>query len=372
MKKILTTLISTMILLFAGSVFAFTPPPPPENGWFVLDQAGKLTPDQITSLNQKIENMSKVSKNEFAVVILKSLDGEEIAEVAQNIFRTWGIGKMGLNNGVLLLISIDERKTRIQTGKNIEGELPDLLCSDILSKTLRPRLKSGDFFGGINATLDDLSSHLESRANVPVPVFINSSATSSDSSGIGWILLAVLVVPGLICLAFFISWHQKKKSEREWEKSQKKFDEKRIRRANQRNVQMWEQKARETQVNLNGAFKDPHFGVVSNPVHSHTSRSFPRPLPDPPSFVKSSAAVVGAGGVLAADEFARKRRAQEEEDENRRRREREDEEDRARRRRESESTWSSPPSSPSFGGGSDFGGGFGGGDVSGGGASGDF
>ena len=133
MKKFL---ILSIVLIAPIFSFAFTVPEKPTG--FVQDYAGMLTTEQVTSLETKLENFEKSSTNEIAVVTIKSLDGDTIENVAQEIFTKWGIGKTDKNNGALLLISLEDRKTRIHTGYGVEGDLTDLGTSYIQQEVITP------------------------------------------------------------------------------------------------------------------------------------------------------------------------------------------------------------------------------------------
>lgn len=204
MKKyflLLTILLST---LFSANAMAYTPPPAPQNGWYISDQAGKLSQTDITILNRKIDRISKVTKNEFGILLLQDMGGDNIEDVTNATFKAWGVGKRGLDNGCLIVVAIKERKTRIETGKGIEGEVTDLQASDILRKNLAPHLKRGDFAGGLSETLDALSGLMESRASKKPEV--NSGGCDIGGAGApDWdasLIFIILISAGLVLLVF--------------------------------------------------------------------------------------------------------------------------------------------------------------------------
>lgn len=184
MKKLLCVLVTMLVTMFSVNALAYTPPAAPANGGYVVDQAGKLSTSQIQQLNQKIDRISKSTKNEFGILLLQDMGGENIEDVANATYKGWGVGKRGLDNGCLIVVSIKERKSRIETGKGVEGEIPDLKANDILKTNLNPHLKSGDFYGAFDDTLNALSAQMESRqgqkADPP-----RTSSSSCDVSGVG-------------------------------------------------------------------------------------------------------------------------------------------------------------------------------------------
>jgi len=230
MKKYLAILIVSLISLFTSRVSAYTAPPKPDNGWYIVDQAAKLTEDQIKQLNVKLDNISKSTANEYGALIVPSLNGETIEEVAQTTFRSWGIGKKDLNNGVLVVISVSDRKSRIHTGKGVEGDLPDLLCNDILRKNLNPHLKYDDFYGGLSETFRVIASTVESR-HIKAPnkstdnstpnTFYKQHESGSYSGFIFAIMIAILLIGFLVW--YFIS--ENEKQEKEYRRLREEQDE---------------------------------------------------------------------------------------------------------------------------------------------------
>ena len=176
MKKVIITLL-LFVPVIAG---AFTIPPKPTN--FVSDYAGMLTADQVTTLNNKLSQFEQQTTDEIAVVTVPSLDGEPIENLAQEIFTQWGIGKKDTNNGVLLLISLADHKTRIQTGYGVEGDLTDIATSYIQSDVMTPAFRAGDYNGGINGAVDKMITALGGATIVPS----DYQQTSSQNDGANW------------------------------------------------------------------------------------------------------------------------------------------------------------------------------------------
>lgn len=184
MSKFISILVTLVVSLFCFNALAFTPPPAPEKGWYIVDQAGKLSAGDKQKLNQKIEQVSKTTKNEFGILLLSTMDGDNIEDAAYETFKKWGVGKRGLDNGCLIVVSFKERKSRIETGKGVGGDVPDITAKNILDTKLNPHLKKGDVYGGLDETLTALSSHIESRHNQKAdpPPTSNPSHTSPVST----------------------------------------------------------------------------------------------------------------------------------------------------------------------------------------------
>ncbi|NCN99828.1 TPM domain-containing protein [Candidatus Falkowbacteria bacterium] len=123
---------------------------------FVNDYAGVLSSEQKSSLENKLTQFTASSTNEVAVVIISSLEGDSIENYANKLFADWKIGTEKQNNGVLLLIAINDKKMRIETGYGLEGALPDATANQIITKTLRPAFQANDYYSGIDAATNQI------------------------------------------------------------------------------------------------------------------------------------------------------------------------------------------------------------------------
>jgi uncharacterized protein len=122
----------------------------------VNDAAGILNPTQAASLEKKLVNIDNASSSQIAVVIIPSLNGYPIEDYANKLFRDWGIGSKRKNNGILLLIAINDRKIRIEVGYGLEGAIPDIIAKRIIDNDITPNFKNREYYAGINKAIDDL------------------------------------------------------------------------------------------------------------------------------------------------------------------------------------------------------------------------
>lgn len=136
---------------------SFTPPPFTSS---VVDEAGKLGEGERVFLTAKIERERQRTGYPMAVLVARTLDGDNIDDAAYATFKAWGIGEKGKDNGVLLLIAPAERKMRIETGKGVGGALTDLESNVILRERVGPLLKSERFREAIDAGIDGVYAAL--------------------------------------------------------------------------------------------------------------------------------------------------------------------------------------------------------------------
>lgn len=132
----------------------------PANDGFVTDVAGVLTPEQDGALETMLKSYRSQTSNEIAVVIIKSLGGEQIEDVALDIGRKWGIGSQGKDNGILMLFSLEERGARIEVGYGLEGAVPDIVARGIIDMEIAPLFRDGKYSDGIVAAVGALQKHI--------------------------------------------------------------------------------------------------------------------------------------------------------------------------------------------------------------------
>ena len=129
----------------------------PTTPQLVTDIAGVLSPEQKQALENKLVAIDDSSSNQIAVVILPTLDGNPIEEYATKLFREWGIGNTKTNNGILLLIAVQDKKIRIEVGYGLEGAIPDITAINIIDNDLKPAFREGAYYEGIDKATDNIA-----------------------------------------------------------------------------------------------------------------------------------------------------------------------------------------------------------------------
>lgn len=150
MKKLLLI----FLLLFAKHVVAqkiFDKQNPPQA---VNDFGNLLAPFQRESLEKKIRDYNDSTSSAIVIVTVPDLQGYDIAEVSLKYLRDWGIGTKDKNNGVLILVSKDDHKARIETGYGMEGVLPDVTAKQIIDDRMIPYFKENDYYRGFDNAVD--------------------------------------------------------------------------------------------------------------------------------------------------------------------------------------------------------------------------
>ncbi len=127
---------------------------PPSPARLVNDYANILTEDQRQALENKLVLFSDSTSTQVAVVIVPRLDGMDVADAATELGRSWKVGGKADNNGVILLVSVEDRKLNISPGYGLEKALPDLTTQQIIQKIIVPNFKGNDYYRGIDEGTD--------------------------------------------------------------------------------------------------------------------------------------------------------------------------------------------------------------------------
>ena len=181
-----------LVLLAAPGAAALRIPPPPDRR--VNDYAGALTPAERDRLEQTLIAREATSRNQVVVAIFRSLEGESLEDYSIRLAKAWRIGQKGLDNGVIFLVFLDDRKMRIEVGYGLEGSLTDAVSSSILRDVVAPRFRAGQVADGIGAGLDAID-----RAIAGTYVRPPDAGKGRRQGDVGWReLLALLFVFFLI------------------------------------------------------------------------------------------------------------------------------------------------------------------------------
>jgi uncharacterized protein len=175
-----------ILLLLTCAILRAEDLPVPKLIAHVTDQAGTLTPDQRIELEGELASYEDSTGNQFAVLIIPSLRGEVLEEYSIRVAEENGIGTRQNDNGLLVLIAIEEHEIRIEVGYGLEGAIPDATTALIRENEIAPRFRQGDYFGGLQAGLRALmlagagEYRAEPKSNAP------------EGFGIGGIIVAII------------------------------------------------------------------------------------------------------------------------------------------------------------------------------------
>ncbi|MDQ8038365.1 MAG: TPM domain-containing protein [Pedobacter sp.] len=166
----------------------------------VTDQANLLSPADSSALNSKLLAFSQEKGSQIAVLIVPTTQPEDIFSYSFRVADSWKLGRKGVDDGVLMVIAVQDRKSNLQIGYGLEGAIPDVRAKQVLDDIMAPHFRQGDFAGGINAGTDALIK-LVNGENLPAPAAKRQRGSGNDNL----IVIAIIagVIAGFIARAVF-------------------------------------------------------------------------------------------------------------------------------------------------------------------------
>lgn len=167
---------------------------PPRKDRAVHDLAGVILREDALAIETVAREVWGRGKVAIVVVTVKSLEGESIEELALRWGREWGIGGKEDNRGILLLVSVGDRKARIENGYGVEGYLPDGLAGRILDEESIPYFKRGDYSVGIRKAVERLALLTAKEFGFKLEGNLSPRVPRRLVDGGAWLLILVLII----------------------------------------------------------------------------------------------------------------------------------------------------------------------------------
>jgi uncharacterized protein len=115
----------------------------------IHDQAGVLSANAFAQLTQQLQTYEDSTSNQMAILTLATLGDESLEEFSYRVAREWKLGQEARDNGILLLVVVQDRKVRIEVGKGLEGALTDAQSGRIIRNEIAPAFRKGNYDEGI-------------------------------------------------------------------------------------------------------------------------------------------------------------------------------------------------------------------------------
>ena len=173
---------------------------PPFRG-YVNDTAGLLSSAEQQALEAKLTSYQQSTQQQFTLLTIKSLEGEPIENYSVAVADKWKPGRKREDDGLIMVVAVDDRKMRIEVGYGLEGDIPDAFASAVVREVMSPAFKAGQFNAGINSAFDMLIKRASGEV-VPTPQPKRTPARRA-SGFVPFIVIAFFILSMLSRLAGF-------------------------------------------------------------------------------------------------------------------------------------------------------------------------
>lgn len=194
-RALLALCLAWLLALSCGLARAQELLPVPPLSARVIDQTTTLAPAEREALDLKLAALERDTGTQLVVLLVPSTQPEDIFSYANRVANAWKIGRKDVGDGLLIVVAKNDRRMRIEVAKTLEGAIPDVIAGRIVSQRMTPAFRQGDFAGGIQAAVDELSARVKGE-NLPAPEPAPSRG-GAGSGQIDWMQLAVFLFFGV-------------------------------------------------------------------------------------------------------------------------------------------------------------------------------
>lgn len=208
-KKVLNFFISFLLLVFSLLFFPASADiklPSPTTYKYLNDYTNVINKNEINSILSIGKELEDKTGAQSVVVVIDSTNNVPIEDYAINLFRTWGIGQKEKDNGLLILLSTNDRAWRVEVGRGLEGAIPDALSNRVMESIAKPNFIDGKYGEGLLNSYSKFCDYIATEYNVTLDKSLNISLpnqnTSTSSNNMGKIGGGIFLVLLLLDLIF--------------------------------------------------------------------------------------------------------------------------------------------------------------------------
>ena len=154
----------------------------------VTDLTSTLSKGEKAAIESTLENLEKNKGSQLAILIVNTTAPEAIENYSMRVAEKWKLGRKDVDDGILLLIAMKDRKMRIEVGYGLEGAIPDIAAGRIINEYITPAFRSGNYYSGVSAGANKIIGLINGEA-LPEPS-TNQGDSFDDTSA----LLAMMII----------------------------------------------------------------------------------------------------------------------------------------------------------------------------------
>lgn len=174
----------------------------------LVNPAGIISPETQMRIDTLLSGVRGRTTSEVSVVVLQDLEGNDPDNFATELFEYWNIGKKDKDNGLLMLVSINDRAVVTRTGYGLEGVLPDIALRHIVIDSLYPRMRQGNYDLGVESTLQGICKVLDNPETLDEIQSSQKEGAANEEESfadlLGWLIKWILAITAVttVCYIF--------------------------------------------------------------------------------------------------------------------------------------------------------------------------
>ncbi|MBS4957322.1 MAG: TPM domain-containing protein [Clostridium sp.] len=174
--------------------------PTPTNLKYINDYTNTINNDykeKIVSIGKELEDKTGA---QAIIVVINSTNNISIEDYTNKLFRGWGIGKSEKDNGLLILLAINDRQYRVEVGRGLEGTIPDTLSNRVMESLAKPSFVQGSYGEGLLNSYSKLCDYIAEEYGVTLDKSLNielpsqAQSTTSKNKNLGFVGIGFLIL----------------------------------------------------------------------------------------------------------------------------------------------------------------------------------
>lgn len=171
-------LVSSLLLI---SVNAEIKIPSPTSYKYVNDYVNVINEAEVNKIISIGKELEDKTGAQAVVAVINSTNNVPIEDYAINLFRNWGIGQKNKDNGLLILLAINDRTWRVEVGRGLEGAIPDVLSNRVMESVAKPSFMEGKYGEGLLNSYSAFCDYIASEYNVTLDKSLNISVPNNTA-----------------------------------------------------------------------------------------------------------------------------------------------------------------------------------------------
>jgi uncharacterized protein len=165
----------------------------------VIDQTQTLSDSEIAGLQAQLKAIEDKRGSQIVVLMVASTQPEDIFSYSNRVANAWKIGRKDVGDGILVVIAKNDRKLRIEIAKSLEGAIPDLAASDIITNAITPAFKLGQYAQGLQAGIAQIEARTSAGTYAPK---VSDAYREDTYFGLGDNFPFILIILILLLISF--------------------------------------------------------------------------------------------------------------------------------------------------------------------------
>lgn len=195
--------IAVFLAVFTQAAVAKVAIPRPTG--YVNDYANVIDSVTLSQLENLLAKIEQATTAQIAVAVMTTIEPDAVEDYAVRMFSEWGIGRKDKDNGILILIAMQERKIRIEVGYGLEGAVPDAFAGSVIQDVIAPHFRDDDYSGGVAAGVEAVAERvLKEEYGLSLQDVVEGyQTTGSPSSGSEEITPGQTLISLIVIIIFF-------------------------------------------------------------------------------------------------------------------------------------------------------------------------